>query len=74
MSKTVRRIEISEDVDFVPDVEDSELFLAYGITDPSARERIACEAVDALRSYENARARQVKIERALGEQGLFAPH
>ncbi len=74
MSKTVRRIAISEDVDFVPDVEDSELFLAYGIADLGARERIAFEAVGAMRSYENARARQVEIERALGEQGLFATH
>ena len=54
MSEKTRRAEISEDVDFIPDVEDSDPFLAYDITDPAARERIA----------------QAEIEQKLGGQAI----
>lgn len=70
MSKKTRRVEIPEDLDFIPGANESDLFLAYDITDPAARERIAQAAVDAMRDYEHARAHQAEIEQKLGGQAI----
>ena len=70
MSKKTRRVKIPEDLDFIPGANESDLFLAYDITDPAARERIAQAAVDTMRDYEHARTRQTEVEREVGSRAL----
>lgn len=70
MSKKTRRAEISEDVNFISGANESDLFLAYDNTDPSAQERITRGAVDAMREHKHARTRQTEVEREVGSRAL----